>query len=48
MSAKIPVDELQNIKYWPVEKSQGIYFNFNYNNFMFFSFQIVLDVYKYT
>jgi len=23
MSAKIPVDELKNIRYWPDEKSQG-------------------------
>lgn len=32
MSAKIPTDELVNIKYWPTEKSQGIclslYFEF--------------------
>lgn len=25
MSAKIPVDELQNIKYWPNKESLGIY-----------------------
>lgn len=25
MSAKIPVDQLQNIKYWPTEKFYGIF-----------------------
>lgn len=28
MSAKIPVDELQNISYWPTEKSLGIFIMF--------------------
>lgn len=30
MSSKIPMDELKNIKYWPTEKSQGIYLNIYY------------------
>lgn len=49
MSAKIPVNELQNIRYWPADKSQGIYiiYRINYLNYFIILIKRSTFIYNY-